>query len=105
MDRCGVWAGPVYDYVQLEHDPHVVATGMFTEQPQGDGRTVRTLRPSLTMSETPLTIRRGAPPLGAHTAEVLIERLGYDANRVTQLIASGAIGGARSTGSPEEKVV
>jgi len=102
LERCGVWAGPVYDYAQLERDPHVVATGMFTDQPQGGGVTVRTLRPPLTMSATPLAIRRGAPPLGAHTAEVLREKLGYDRSRVAQLIASGAVGAARSSGSPEE---
>jgi crotonobetainyl-CoA:carnitine CoA-transferase CaiB-like acyl-CoA transferase len=103
LERCGVWAGPVYDYAELEEDPHVVATGMFTEQPQGGG-TVRTLRPPLAMSATPLAIRRGAPPLGAHTAEVLNEKLGYDVSRVAQLLASGAVGAARSPGSPEEVV-
>src|SRR6267378_4610745 len=102
LERCGVWAGPIYDYAQLERDPHVVATGMFTDQPQGGGVTVRTLRPPLTMSATPLAIRRGAPPLGAHTAEVLREKLGYDRSRVAQLIASGPVGAARSSGSPEE---
>ena len=102
FERCGVWAGPVYDYAQLERDPHVVATGMFTDQPQGGGVSVRTLRPPLTMSATPLAIRRGAPPLGAHTADVLREKLGYDRSRVTRLIASGAVGAARPSGSPEE---
>ncbi|HVS06166.1 MAG TPA: CaiB/BaiF CoA-transferase family protein [Candidatus Dormibacteraeota bacterium] len=102
LERCGVWAGPVYDYAQLERDPHVVATGTFTDQAQGGGVMVRTLRPPLTMSATPLAIRRGAPPLGAHTAEVLTEKLGYDRSRVARLIASGAVGAARSSGSPEE---
>jgi crotonobetainyl-CoA:carnitine CoA-transferase CaiB-like acyl-CoA transferase len=102
LERCGVWAGPVYDYAELERDPHVVATEMFTDQPQGGGVTVRTLRPPLSMSATPLAIRRGAPPLGAHTAEVLTEKLGYDRSRVARLIASGAVGAARSAGSPEE---
>ena len=104
LDRCGVWAGPVYDYPQLEKDPHVVATGTFTQQPQGDGIAVRTLRPPLIMSATPLAIRRGAPPLGAHTAEVLTEKLGYDVSRVAQLLASGAVGAARSSDAPEEVV-
>ena len=104
LDRCGVWAGPVYDYPQLEKDPHVVATGTFTQQPQGDGVAVRTLRPPLIMSATPLAIRRGAPPLGAHTAEVLTEKLGYDVSRVAQLLASGAVGAARSSDAPEEVV-
>jgi crotonobetainyl-CoA:carnitine CoA-transferase CaiB-like acyl-CoA transferase len=105
LDRCGVWAGPVYDYPQLEKDPHVVATGTFTQQPQADGVMVRTLRPPLAMSATPLAIRRGAPPLGAHTAEVLREKLGYDANRVNQLIAGGAVGAAPIPRSTKEEAV
>jgi crotonobetainyl-CoA:carnitine CoA-transferase CaiB-like acyl-CoA transferase len=105
LDRCGVWAGPVYDYAQLENDPHVLATGTFTEQPQGDGVTVRTLRPPLAMSATPLTIRRGAPPLGAHTAEVLAEKLGYDTTRINRLLASGAVGAASATRSAKEEAV
>jgi len=103
LDRCGVWAGPVYDYAQLERDPHMVATGAFTEQPQSGGETVRTLRPPLTMSMTPPAIRRGAPLLGEHTAEVLAEKLGYDVDHVKQLIARGAVGAARSEGAREEK--
>jgi crotonobetainyl-CoA:carnitine CoA-transferase CaiB-like acyl-CoA transferase len=105
LERCGVWAGPVYDYPQLEKDPHVVATGTFTQQPQADGVMVRTLRPPLAMSATPLAIRRGAPPLGAHTAEVLTDKLGYDANRVNQLIAGGAVGAAPIPRSTKEEAV
>jgi crotonobetainyl-CoA:carnitine CoA-transferase CaiB-like acyl-CoA transferase len=92
LDRCNVWAGPVYDYRQLETDPHVIATQTFTEQRQEDGQTVRTVRPPIRMSATPLTVRSGAPPLGAHTSEVLIETLGYDPERVSRLVADGAIG-------------
>jgi crotonobetainyl-CoA:carnitine CoA-transferase CaiB-like acyl-CoA transferase len=94
LDRCGVWAGPVYDYKQLERDPHIVATGTFTDQPQSGGETIRTVRPPISMSETPLSIRLGAPALGEQTKEVLVEKLGYDLQRVSRLIADGAIGDA-----------
>lgn len=104
LDRCGVWAGPVYNYAQLEQDPHVVATGMLTEQPQDGGTMVRTVRPPIKMSATPPTIRSGAPPLGAHTVEVLAEKLGYDAERVTRSLASGAVSDAR-TAEPKEELV
>jgi crotonobetainyl-CoA:carnitine CoA-transferase CaiB-like acyl-CoA transferase len=104
LDRCGVWAGPVYDYTQLEQDPHVIATGALAEQPQAGGIMVRTVRPPIFMSTTPLAIRSGAPPLGAHTAEVLAEKLGYDAKQVTRLMATGALGDARSAEPKEEMV-
>jgi crotonobetainyl-CoA:carnitine CoA-transferase CaiB-like acyl-CoA transferase len=92
-DRHGVWAGPVYDYEDLESDPHIRATGMFTEQPQGDaGQTVRTSRPPLRMSATPAAIRRGAPPLGSDTAE-LLAGLGYSDEQIEQLTSTGAVAG------------
>ncbi len=91
LDRCGVWAGPVYDYAALESDPHVTATRAIVTQPQ-NGVEVRTVRPPLRLSETPPSIRRGAPRLGADTREVLAERLGYSTARIEGLTRSGAIG-------------
>jgi crotonobetainyl-CoA:carnitine CoA-transferase CaiB-like acyl-CoA transferase len=90
-DKVNVWAGPVYDYAGVASDPHVIATGMLTEQPYGtDGATVRTLRPPIRMSATPPSIRLGAPQLGADTASILAD-LGYDDARVERLVASGAV--------------
>jgi crotonobetainyl-CoA:carnitine CoA-transferase CaiB-like acyl-CoA transferase len=101
LDRNGVWAGPVYDYRELEQDPHIVATGTFTDQPQSGGGTIRTVRPPIRMSATPLTIRSGAPALGEQTKEVLIEKLGYDPDRVDRLISDGAVGDADSVKTRE----
>jgi len=90
-DRVNVWAGPVYDYAGVATDPHVTETGMLVEQPYGrNGDTVRTLRPPIKMSGTPPTIRRGAPQLGADTAEILAE-LGIGDDIVKRLIANGAV--------------
>lgn len=102
LDRCGVWAGPVYDYAQLENDPHVAETGLLARQPQSDGQEIRTVRVPLRMSDTPPAIRGGAPPLGAHTAEVLAGLLGYDDARITDLAADGAV--ALSTPGVAEEI-
>jgi crotonobetainyl-CoA:carnitine CoA-transferase CaiB-like acyl-CoA transferase len=94
VERCdvhGVWAGPVHDYPSLVDDPHVQATGMITEQPHPTLGSVRTTRVPVQLSGTPVSIRRGAPPLGADTADILRERLGYDAERIEQLAGSGAV--------------
>jgi crotonobetainyl-CoA:carnitine CoA-transferase CaiB-like acyl-CoA transferase len=91
-DAVNVWAGPVYDYADVAKDPHVLATGMIVEQPYGtDGATVRTVRPPLSLSETPTAIRRGAPKLGADTAQILHD-LGWSTERVATMAAGGAIG-------------
>lgn len=90
LDANGVWAGPVYDYADLEHDPHIEALGIIAEQPQPWGA-VRTVRVPVQLSKTPTAIRRGAPLLGADTRSVLQEVLGYDDGRIDGLVAAGAI--------------
>jgi len=100
LDANGVWAGPVYDYADLEHDPHIAALGIVTEQPQPWGP-VRTVRVPVQLSGTPTSIRRGAPLLGADTRTVLRDLLGYDDERIDALMDIGAVteldgsGGAR----------
>jgi crotonobetainyl-CoA:carnitine CoA-transferase CaiB-like acyl-CoA transferase len=54
-----------------------------------DGEPIDVLRPPLTFSDTPASVRRGVPAAGAHTREVLAE-IGYDADEVDELIAAGA---------------
>jgi crotonobetainyl-CoA:carnitine CoA-transferase CaiB-like acyl-CoA transferase len=100
LDANGVWAGPVYDYADLERDPHVAALGIVTEQPQAWGP-VRTVRVPVQLSETPTTIRRGAPQLGADTRSVLEDLLGYEAARVDGLVAAGAV--KEHTDEPTER--
>ncbi len=90
-DLHGVWAGPVHDYAALAKDPHVLATGMFVEQPHRDGAAVATVRVPIRMSGTPPTIRRGAPALGHDSREILGE-LNYSADDIVELVRSGAIG-------------
>lgn len=91
-DTVNVWAGPVYDYADVAVDPHAIATGVFVEQPSAvEGLTIRTVRPPIRMSDTPLTIRRGAPRLGADTRSILLD-LGYSPERVAELVASHALG-------------
>lgn len=92
FDTANVWGGPVLEYPDLVADPHVQATHMFVSQPQGpDGAPARTVRPPLTMSKTPPTIRRGAPRLGADTSSLLKE-LGWTDAEIAAAAASGAIG-------------
>jgi crotonobetainyl-CoA:carnitine CoA-transferase CaiB-like acyl-CoA transferase len=97
-DQHGVWAGPVYDYEALERDPHVRATGAFVDQPQGDS-VIRTTRVPIRMSATPPTIRRGAPRLGADTADVL-RSVGFSADEVAGMAAAGVVGVLPGDGAP-----
>lgn len=90
-DSYGVWAGPIHDYPALEADPHVIATGMFVEQPSAHGHDpIRTVRPPLRLSETPPTIRRAAPRLGQHSRELLRE-VGLDDAAIEELVNAGTV--------------
>jgi formyl-CoA transferase len=64
----GVPCGPIHDYRQVFEDEHTQARDM---EVQMDG--VRMLGIPVKLSGTPGAIRRTAPEIGAHTAEVLRE--------------------------------
>ena len=81
--------GPVLAMDQVFADPQVQHLAMTTTVDGGDGEPIEVLRPPLTFSDTPTSVRRGVPPPGAHTREVLAE-LGYDDSAIDTLIADGA---------------
>jgi crotonobetainyl-CoA:carnitine CoA-transferase CaiB-like acyl-CoA transferase len=89
-DNYGVWVGPVYDYADLLEDKHIDEVGIFVDQPGRGTSGVRTVRIPIQMSGTPPTIRRGAPSLGEHTAEVLLE-IGYQDEEIALLSGSGVV--------------
>ena len=47
--------------------------------------------PNYTLSRTPSRVDWGGPMFGQHNAEVLEEILGYDADRIAELIIAGAV--------------
>jgi crotonobetainyl-CoA:carnitine CoA-transferase CaiB-like acyl-CoA transferase len=71
---------------EVPDHPHLKAVGMFEmhEHPS-EGRT-RLARPPTRFEKTPATIRRQAPRLGEHTAEVLGE-LGFAAAEIAEMAA------------------
>lgn len=91
LDGCNVWCGPVYTFADLEHDPHVVATGAIAAIAHPAAGTVRMPAPPLRLSETPTAISRPAPLLGEHTTEVLGSLPGYDEEKVAALAEAGAV--------------
>ncbi len=91
MEEHKVPGGPVLSPRQALAEPHIQQIGVFerTEHP-GVAEGVPLARFPVELSATPGTIRRTAPPLGAHTDEVLAE-LGYDAAAVAQLRRAGTV--------------
>ena len=90
FERAEVTAAPVYDIDQFMADPHVVAREILVEVPDADvgGLPMHNVIPRL--SATPGHLRRPAPRLGEHTAEIL-GSLGLDRQALAALAAEGII--------------
>jgi formyl-CoA transferase len=71
--EAGVPAGPLLDYAQAVADPHTAAREMVVEMEHPEAGTVYGLGIPVKLSATPGSIRRPAPLLGQHTAEILAE--------------------------------
>jgi len=84
-DRVNIPCMPVMSLEELPQDPHVKAVGLFgsAEHPS-EGR-YRTVRSPLSFSAAPFRIRRHAPRLGEHTAEILAEA-GLSAEQIDALL-------------------
>jgi crotonobetainyl-CoA:carnitine CoA-transferase CaiB-like acyl-CoA transferase len=82
----------VYDAEALIADPHVRERGIFTEiESPADGAPLLQAQVHPRMSVTPGEIRHAGLPAGACTEQVL-EELGYAADEIDELAASGAVG-------------
>ncbi len=87
----GVPAGPVLDTADLIHDPHLVERGFVkaVEHPEHGSVPMLGWAPRLSASAVDL---EAAPGLGAHTAEVLADELGLDADALGDLQQRSVIG-------------
>jgi crotonobetainyl-CoA:carnitine CoA-transferase CaiB-like acyl-CoA transferase len=100
-DRVSIPCMPVLSLAELPEDPHVKAVGLFgTAEHPSEGR-YRTVRNPVSFSAAPFRIRRHAPRLGEHTAEVLAEA-GLSSQEIQVVVRAGA-SSASEGGGPEER--
>jgi crotonobetainyl-CoA:carnitine CoA-transferase CaiB-like acyl-CoA transferase len=90
FDEIGLPAGPVLSVGEMHADPQTVAREMIVEAQHSRLGAVKTLGPPVKFSETPASVRRGAPVLGECTREVLLEA-GYSAEEIDALASRGEI--------------
>jgi crotonobetainyl-CoA:carnitine CoA-transferase CaiB-like acyl-CoA transferase len=81
----GVPCGPVNTIAEAVADPQVQARGLIAEV---EGR--RFTRAPVTLSETPVALRRGPAKVGQHTREVLAAA-GYEASDIEALARDGVV--------------
>jgi crotonobetainyl-CoA:carnitine CoA-transferase CaiB-like acyl-CoA transferase len=84
-------SGPVNKFSDVLTDPHVLEREMVIEMDHPTGEQVKMLGIPVKFSRTPGTARELPPKLGEHTEEVLT-KLGYNAEAIEKLTASGVIG-------------
>ena len=90
FERAQIAAGPVYEFDEVFTDPQIRHLGLVAEVEQPGYGTARMLGFPVRASATPAAIRRPAPLLGEHTAEVLAE-IGVAPEEIDRLVTVGAI--------------
>ena len=85
-----VLSGPINTMADLDVDPSFNARGVFTEADHPAAGPLRYPGRPFIMNGSPWQLRRTAPLLGQHTAEVLSD-LGYSQSEIDALVAAGAV--------------
>lgn len=85
-----IWCGPVYGYADLVEDEQIRHNGTFVEYDHPTEGHVKTPGFPIRFSKTPSSVDRGAPVVGQHSRDVLIEA-GYDDAQIEALLAKGAV--------------
>src|SRR5271167_844105 len=91
FERAEVTAAPVYDIDQFMADPHVIAREILVDLPDTQIGQLPMHNVIPRLSATPGRLRRPAPVLGEHTAEIL-GALGLDRTAIDGLARDGIIG-------------
>ena len=86
----GIWAAPVYGYADLVADPQIAHNGTLVEYDHPTEGRIKTPGFPIRFSRTPSAVRRGAPLVGEHTRQILVEA-GYSSDDINRLSKAQAI--------------
>ena len=94
MDICNpknIPVGPILSMKEIMEDEGLQATGTIVKVPHPERGEYYTVGCPIKMSDSPVEVER-SPLLGEHTTEILSDVLGYSADDVASIFASGAVG-------------
>ena len=91
LERHDVPCAPALTRSQVLNHPQIIASGTLIEIDHPVSGRLRQARPPARFERTPAGIRFGAPRLGEHTDEILLE-IGYTSAQIETLRAAGVIG-------------
>ncbi|MXZ00559.1 CoA transferase [Candidatus Poribacteria bacterium] len=91
LQACGVPAHRVNDAADLMADPQIVAREHFLSVPHAKHGHTWVENSNFELSRTPGRPLWGGPMFGEHNMEVLEGILGYDADKVAELVIAGAL--------------
>ena len=95
-ERAGLPYAPIVKPQELFEDPHLNASGGFTEVTLADGRRVKTPKLPFEMDGRRFGAELDVPMLGGDTSD-LLAGLGYSAAAIDRLMQEGVIGAARAS--------
>ncbi len=87
----GLPCAPVYHVDETIEDPHVKARDMFVELEHPEAGKIKLINFPVKFSETQPELKTPAPLLGQHNKEILSELLGYDDEKIRDLMKKGVI--------------
>jgi len=90
FEKAGLPAGPIYNMKEVLENEQTRARNMLTEVPHQTLGNTKTLGAPVKFSSTPAEVRRGAPVLGQHSREVLVE-IGFSLDEIEQMEKEGTV--------------
>ncbi len=91
LDGAGIPNGPINYVDKVLEDEQVLARDMIVEVDHPVAGKLKMPGVAIKLSETPGSIQTAAPLLGEHSAHILQKYLGYDDNKIKQLIEDGVL--------------